>query len=151
MAISDFYASTVVEVRAHFGFARFDCDPDEITRFLGVQPDELGRTGATKLVRSGREIRWPFNSWSLRSTIESKDVNEHVRELLGRLSGVVKDLPAAFGGPTFSVIWKGNYLYAGSGPFYESDVIAGIARIGASLYQDIYQVDDASDEVTGGN
>jgi hypothetical protein len=39
-------------------------------------------------------------------------------------------------------LWEGNYLYAGSGPFYEADVIAGIATLGADLWQDIYQIDE---------
>src|SRR6059058_2322583 len=60
MAISDFHASTIVKVRAYFGFDNFACDPDAITRFIGIQPDELGRKGSVKTVRGGREIRRPF-------------------------------------------------------------------------------------------
>lgn len=143
MAISGLHASTVVNVRAYFGFDRFDCDPDVITRFLEIQPDEVGRKGAVKITGSNREVRWPFNTWSIVSRIESKDVNEHLRELIGRLRHVSGDFPPEFGEPFFSVLWKGNYLYAGSGPFFEADVIVGIARLNAALYQDIYQADEA--------
>jgi hypothetical protein len=146
MAISDFHASTIVKVRAYFGFDSFECDPDAITRFTGIQPDEVGRKGAVKAVRAGREIRWPFNSWSLGSRRESKDVNEHLRELIERLAQVAGSFPAEFGEPSFSVLWKGNYLYAGSGPFFEPDVIAGIARLKASLHQDIYQLDEERED-----
>jgi hypothetical protein len=146
MAISDFHASTIVKVQAYFGFDTFECDPDTITRFMGLQPDEVGLKGSIKTVRAGREIRWPFNSWSLASRAESKDVNEHLRELIDRLSHVTESFPAEFGEPSFSVLWKGNYLYAGSGPFFESDVIAGIARLKAALYQDIYQVDQVVED-----
>ncbi len=45
------------------------------------------------------------------------------------------------------MLWKGNYLYAGSGPFYESDVLKGIARFDSDLYQDIYQIDQSEDEI----
>jgi hypothetical protein len=146
MAISDFHASTIVRVRAYFGFDSFECDPDAITRFIGIQPDEVGLKGAVKTVRGVREIRWPFNSWSLASRRESKDVNEHLRELIDRLSHVGDSFPTEFGEPSFSVLWKGNYLYAGSGPFFEANVIAGIARLKAALYQDIYQVDQGPEE-----
>src|SRR4051812_44865738 len=128
MAISDFHGSTIVKVRAYFGFDSFGCDPDTITRFMGMQPDQVGVKGAVKTVRAGREIPWPFNMWSLISCVESKDVNEHLRELIDRLAHVTESFPSEFGEPSFSVLWKGNYLYAGSGPFFEADVIAGIAR-----------------------
>jgi hypothetical protein len=146
MAISDFHASTIVKVAAYFGFSEFAGDPDEITRVLGIQPDEVGRKGAAKRGRRGHIIHRPFNSWSMVSRSGSKDVNDHLRNLLDRLNGVASDLPKEFGEPTFSILWKGTYLYAGSGPFFETDVIAGIARLRASLWQDIYQVEPAGPE-----
>jgi hypothetical protein len=138
MAISDFYSSTIVKVTAYFGFSQFACDPDEITRHLAIEPDEVDRKGAIRIVIAHRRIEWPFNSWSIASHVESKDVNEHLRELFDRLSRVCHDLPERFGEPSFSIHWKGNNLYSGSGPFFEADVIAGIARLSASLFQDIY-------------
>jgi hypothetical protein len=143
MAISDFHASTIVEVRAYFGFDEFACDPDEITSALGIAPDEVRRKGEIRKLRGGREVRCPSNDWSIQSRSGSKDVNEHIRELFARLSGVSGRIRPEFGTPSFSVLWKGNYLYAGSGPFYEADVIAGIAALGAMLWQDIYQIDEA--------
>jgi hypothetical protein len=145
MAISDFHASTIIKVRAYFGFHQFACDPDEITRALGVAPDEVGRKGEIRAVRGGREIRRLWNDWTIESRSDSKDVNDHIRELLARLGGVSDRIRREFGTPSFSVLWKGNYLYAGSGPFYEVDVIAGIAALGAMLWQDIYQVDEGRD------
>jgi hypothetical protein len=41
------------------------------------------------------------------------------------------------------------YLYAGNGPFYETDVIAGIASWQAELFQDIYQVDQVENNPVG--
>jgi len=38
-------------------------------------------------------------------------------------------------------------LYAGSGPFYESDVLKGIACFDAELYHDIYQIDQREGEI----
>jgi hypothetical protein len=141
MAISEFHASTIIKVRAYFGFSEFACDPDEITRALGIVPDEVGRKGQVQAHRGKQELRRLWNDWTLQSRTESKDVNDHLRELLARLDSVAGRIREEFGPPSFSVLWKGIYLYAGSGPFYEADVIAGIAALKAMLWQDIYQVD----------
>ena len=149
MAISDFHASTIVRVQAYFGFSEFSCDPNEITQALGVIPDGVGRKGQVRTVRGGRDLRWPWNDWTIQSRAETKDINDHLRELLARLDGVAGRIREDFGAPSFSVLWKGNYLYAGSGPFYEANVVAGISALNAMLWQDIYQVDQDGSEPVG--
>jgi hypothetical protein len=141
MAISEFYASTILRVRATFGFCEFDCDPDDITRALRITPDDVRRKGEVRRLSSGRDFITPFNDWTIKSRGNSKDVNDHLRELVDRLAGVAERLRPEFGPPQFGVTWKSNNLYTGSGPFYEADVIARIAGFGAMLFQDIYQVD----------
>ena len=84
--------------------------------------------------------------WCIKSRIDSKDVNEHLRQILSRIEGRQSRWKAEFGEPSFSVIWKSNDLYAGNGPFYEADVLAGIVSWKAMLYQDIYQVDQDESE-----
>lgn len=69
--------------------------------------------------------------------------------LLGRIDGKQELCKAEFGQPTFAVMWKGNYLYAGSGPFYDADVIMRIASWRAELIQDIYQVDQEQNDAIG--
>jgi hypothetical protein len=147
MSISDFYASTIIKVEASFGFDHFECSPDDITLVLGIQPDEVRRKGDARILRNGREFLIPFSSWGISSSVMSKDVNDHLRQLLERIAPAAYHIRDEWGEPNFGVLWKGNYLYAGSGPFYEPDVIRGIARLGASLYQDIYQIDQDDDEV----
>jgi hypothetical protein len=147
--LSEFYEATILKVRAGFGFSDFACDPGEITEALGLEPDTLSRKGEEFLLPTGKTGVRPFNSWGITSRSESKDVNVHLRDLLNRLEGKEGTLQAEFGTPSFGVTWKGNYLYAGSGPFYEADVLMGIARFGAELWQDIYQVDQ-EDEVGSG-
>ena len=149
MAISDFHASTIVKAQAHFGFSEFACNPDEISQALGVVPDAVGRKDQVRIVRGDQELRWPWNSWAIHSRAESKDINDHLRELLARLDGIASRIRNNFGPPSFSVLWTGNYLYAGSGPFYEADVIAGIAALKAMLWQDIYQLDQEEGESVG--
>jgi hypothetical protein len=143
MPISEFQESIVVRVEASFGFADFTCAPNEITAKLSIQPDETRVKGEQRMVADGtRTIRVPFNSWHITSNLPSKDVNEHLRQLLARLGVAKVPFEPTWGEPSFGVLWVGNYLYAGSGPFYERDVIAGIASLGSALYQDIYQVDE---------
>jgi hypothetical protein len=149
MAISEFYASTILEVSASFGFASFDGDPDEITQAFGIPPDEVRRKGERRLGRGGREFDTPFSSWAIVSVGDSKDVNDHLRGLLRRMEGKQSACKAGFGRASFGVTWKCNYLYAGSGPFYEADVIAGIASWQAELFQDICQVDQVENNPAG--
>jgi hypothetical protein len=147
MALSDFHASTIIEVRAYFSFRQFDDDPSKISASLNIPADEIMRKGEMRRLRNGKEIENGWNSWMIESKGNSKDANDHLRELLARLEGKEKLVPQQFGKPSFSVLWKGNYLYAGSGPFYESDVLRGIAGFDADLWQDIYQIDQRDDEI----
>jgi len=140
MALSEFYESTILKVSATFGFSGFNCDPSEITEALAVEPVETLRKGEPRHTKWGKTVVIQENSWVIESSSKSKDVNEHLRELLGRLAGRESIVRPEWN-PAFSVLWKNSYLYAGSGPFYESDVVKGIASLNASLWQDIYQID----------
>lgn len=143
MMLSDFYESTILRVEASFGFSAFECAPEAITSAIGLQPDETRLKGERRPVLGGRRtFVVPFSSWHITSGSPSKDVNVHLRQLLARLEPARRPFDPAWGTPSFGVTWKGSYLYAGSGPFYEADVIAGVAFLGAALHQDIYQVDD---------
>jgi hypothetical protein len=143
--LSAFHESTIIRVRVAFGFSGFTCDPDAISRGLGLEPDEVLRRGEEFLLPDGKTDLRPLNSWGMTSQTKSKDVNVHLRELLGRLAARAGAMAPEFGTPFFTVTWKGNYLYAGSGPYYEADVLKGIAELGAELYQEIYQVDQEDD------
>ncbi len=121
--------------------------PDEITARLGITPDEVCVKGEPQPTRLNTEWRAPFSSWSIVSSSSSKDINDHLRQLLVRLGPAKPLFDLDWGEPSFDVLWKGNYLYAGSGPFYEPEIIAGVASLSAALYQDIYQVDQDGSEI----
>lgn len=142
MALSDFHKSTIIEVQSYFGFSEFECDPDEITNLLGIKPDRVMRKGEVRKLKNDKEIINAFSSWSIESGSNSKDINIHLRELLNRLNDCGNKIETRFGSANFSVVWKGNSLYAGSGPFYETDVLQGIAKMKGMLWHDIYQIDD---------
>jgi hypothetical protein len=139
--ISATFESTIVGVKVSFDLSRFDCSPDEISSALGLSPDHVLVKGEKRTIPSGHEVVNEWNCWSIDSRSTSKDVNEHIRELLERLRLAAKSIRPEWG-PSFNVVWRGNYLYAGSGPFYERDVVAGIAELRADLWQDIYQIDE---------
>lgn len=148
MALEESFAASIIKVRATFGFAHLECDPDEITNSLGIVPDEIRRQGELRTVfygknkSRGREIVVPFSTWSIASHTDSKDTNDHLRELIVRLEGRQSKCKVSFGQPRFSVLYKATHLHIGNGPFFEADVIAGIAAWNAELWQDIYQVDE---------
>ena len=53
----------------------------------------------------------------------------------------VRMLPQS-GVPSFDILYKATHLHHGNGPFFEADVIEGIALFKAELWQDIYALDD---------
>lgn len=141
MEYSNFYLNTIIKVSADFGFSDFETHPDSITEKLGIQPDNFMVKGVTRLMRTGKKFTNPFNSWSISSNSESKDINEHVRELLRRLDGLENKFDPEFGPPNIGITFKSNYLYMGSGPHFEKEILAGIAKLGAEMSFDIYQID----------
>ena len=150
MALSEFHESTILKTDAAFGFDNFACSPEDITERLGLNPDETRTKGEFRTRRDGSRLVVPFSTWSIASNSMSKDINEHLRELLARLRVAKLPFSPDWGEASFGVLWKSNYLYAGTGPFYEPDVLCGIAALGAALYQDIYQVDEELDEAKSG-
>lgn len=142
MALNPQFAEGIRTVRVDFGFWMFDCDPNEITAALGIVPDESGRRGEERALRGGHLFRAPYGSWSIASKLGSKDVNDHFRGLLHRLDGCADRLDPHWGVPTFGVLYKATHLRSGNGPFFEADVVRGIAALGADLWQDIYALDE---------
>lgn len=136
MALSPAEEATIELVTAFFSIHGFDEDPDEITARLGIAADQVSRRGE---VREGREEADTENWWLLQSRLRSKDVNDHLRGLLGRLKGQADALRPEWH-PSFTVLWRGTNLERGGGPLYARDVVAGIAALGADLAQDVYQI-----------
>ena len=139
MTLSSSHEGTIESVRVRFCFAEFSCDPDRITAALGLEPDLVLRVGDQRQLHGGARVPIRHSHWEIRSRSDSKDVNVQIRSLIALLDPVATKIDPTWN-PFFDVIWEGNYLYAGSGPFYERDVVAGIARLNAEIFQDIYQV-----------
>jgi hypothetical protein len=141
MAQSAFYRSTIIKVSATFGFSGFSCSPELITQAMQIRPDGFALKGSKRILPNGHETIQPVTFWLIESRSRSKDINVHIRNLLTRIKGRQNKISSEFGRPEVCVTWFGNYQYAGSGPFYEADVLQQIASWGAMLWHDIYQVD----------
>ena len=141
MALAPQFEESIKEVEVTFGFDQFECDPKDITAALGIAPDEVRRRGQQIPGRGGRVHTVLCNSWSITSRSESKDVNDHCREVLKRLAGAVGRLNPQWGVPWFSVLYRATHLCGGNGPFFEADVVQGIGALGAELWQDIYSLE----------
>lgn len=147
MEYSEFHLNTIVKVEAYFAFNNFDFHPDLITKELGIKPDKIDVKGDPRETIPGKSIITPFNSWGVKSNSDSKDINFHIKQLLTRLKGLESKMNPKFGAPYFGILYKSNYLYAGSGPYFEPEVIQGIAKFKAEMVFDIIQVDqDLSEE-----
>lgn len=141
VSIDETFLREITDVRVSLVFIDFEADPNEITEALGIEPDEAQRKGEVRIVARGGEFSSPHNLWSLKSDVSSKDPNVQIRDLLYRIEGVKQKIDPAWN-PSFNVLWKSTILGAGSGPFYERDVIEGMAEIGADLFQDLYLVEE---------
>jgi hypothetical protein len=107
-----------------------------------LTPDEIRRKGENRALPTGSVFAVPFSSWSIESRSGSKDVNDHLRELLARLKGREVRILPQWGVPSFGILYKATHLGTGNGPFFEADVIEGIALCKAELWQDIYALDE---------
>lgn len=140
------YESTIVSVAVTFSVSAPDLDPQSISEATGIAPTATARRGDERRNVRGQLLTPETEGWwalSTRDRIESRDVDDHFRDLLKLLVPYRAVLCsfAAQGETYFDVVWKSTYLYAGSGPLLAADVIAGVASLDASIGFDIYQVD----------
>ena len=141
MAIDETFLREITDVRVSLVFFDFEADPDLITDTLGIQPDDVRRKGELGVLGGKQEFRAPHNLWALNSRAGSLDPNVQIRELLARIETVQEKIDPAWN-PSFNILWKSRILGAGAGPYYEKDVIEGIAEMGAEIYQDLYLEED---------
>lgn len=65
------------------------CDPNEVTRVLGIEPDEIERVG--DLTRTGRPKLYPSNCWRLNSKLEKEfRLESHINHLMDRIGNIAQ-------------------------------------------------------------
>ncbi|QDU23969.1 DUF4279 domain-containing protein [Urbifossiella limnaea] len=152
MAISELHASHIRKVEVSFCLIGPDLDPEVVTTRLGLTPDQAERRGDERRHQRSGAVLGLFHEglWALGSLprVDSKDVNDHFRWVLGRLLPHKEAvLELARGGEVFfNVLWKSTYLYAGTGPLIDAECLAGVAALGGGMGFDIYQVDEPEAE-----
>jgi hypothetical protein len=142
--LSEFEASTILAVRVAFSLIGPKLIPCEITSRVGVTPDFTIEAGAPWLNPLGQQIGvHETGLWGISSArrVQSKDINDHLQYLLGRLlprKRILCELTAE-NQAYFDILWKSRYLNAGAGLRLDPEWVSGIAALKASLRFDIYQ------------
>ena len=119
------------KVRVRFSFYGFDCDPEEITLAVGIEPSEITRIG---------ETRFKGNAWTVESGIsEEVDLPTQVRSLLHRLDSSWPSL-VQLGQRYDAVITCVVESYGGDQPaiYFEKDIVKRVAELNAHLDVDLY-------------
>jgi hypothetical protein len=125
-----------------FIVAGFDSDPDEITRTLGISPDEVGRAGETRRLLSGSQQQYqvPASYW------EIHEPRRRVATLEGCLAGLltriepagraIHQLPSTI---TKKVLIQASLGANGRAPgiLLGADLLERIAALGIALEIDI--------------
>ncbi|ARQ56459.1 DUF4279 domain-containing protein [Rhizobium sophoriradicis] len=62
-----------------------DLNPENLTQFLGVEPDAQWKTGDERLLASGATARARTGMWTLSAPLRSYDVSEALAKLVGTL------------------------------------------------------------------
>ena len=124
-----------------------DIDLEEISVLAGRTADYAVSRGDKRLNSVGKVIGIHEQSEWILSTegrVASKDINEHFRYLFRSISSADALLVArleGWGAETyFDVLWESSYLYAGTGPILENDVIGEVAKLNGKIGFDIYQI-----------
>ena len=152
MTINELHASHIRRVKVGFILSGEKLSPAEITESLGIEPDHSANRGDERrgyrgvLIAPHSEGFWRIDT---EGKVQSKDINDHLRFLLGRLlpheEKIVRFVEAGY--ESFvDVLWESTYLYAGTGPLIESECIVGIGRLKAGMGFDIYQIDEPDEE-----
>ena len=127
------------QIRAYFVFWSKSCDPAEVTSRTGLQPTRTWRIGDVRQAATGR--RHEDNGWRLHGTCSSRDAIEpHVVALLNAVERTAVDWQevCADGQRQISiVIYAHEYIPE---LHLSAEVLLRIARIGASLDVDLYDL-----------
>jgi hypothetical protein len=114
-------------------------DPAEVSAFVGLEPTHSHRAGDARTggAAPNREGLWALSTKGL---VESPDLDEHLRYLVGRVSSVRESLEAVLRranhrGDVFCYLLRET---GHGGPTVAPEVMTGFGELGLSLGLDIY-------------
>lgn len=134
------------EIELSFNICGFSCKPEDISRLLGIQPDEVHAKGEP---RGTGDAVYRESLWVLRSRVSSDmEIESHISDVIERLEPVherISSLPGKY----YCYLSCGVDIYDGpGGPAVEFDAktLKILGTMGASLGVDIYCLGDESGE-----
>ena len=130
------HTNTVIadEISARLVVTGFDCDPDHITKLLGIQPDAMWRIGDDLSFQSERKRT--DNGWAIESKVSNTvDLDAHVAAILqviGNAKSHFKNLPQG------STIYLSCGITINQGPggpsiVFSPQMVAILAELGAEV------------------
>jgi hypothetical protein len=135
----DTHTTIADEISARLVVTGFACDPDYITKLLGIQPDAVWRMGDDLSFTSDRKRT--DNGWALESKVSNTvDLDAHVTAILrviGNAKSNFKNLPQG------STIFLSCGITVNQGPggpsiVFSPQMVAILAELGAEIGIDIY-------------
>jgi len=116
----------------------FSCDPDDITRVLGVRPTDVWRRGDTIPPSTRRRVS---NGWRLESSLpRDRSLEEHVTTILDRVSPSLHSLQELTTRPEIELACAVYFGNQAPEMYLAPPLLARIAQFGASLDVDLYSL-----------
>jgi len=138
----------VGKVSATLQFTCFEAEADEVTKTLGIQPTWTSPLQAPPrftpdgFMGAKQGCVWHYET---SSQVSSREISEHVRQLLRLFSPLKSRLEEMRPSPRISVrvLWETTILGL-TGPQLGADCIAGLAKLGASVEFYVVKIDEVS-------
>ena len=134
------------EIHLSFNICGFSCKPEDISRLLGIQPDEAHAKGEPR--GTGKAV-CRESLWVLRSRVSPNlEIENHINDIMERLEPVHEKV-CSLPGKYYCYLSCGVDIYDGpGGPAVEFDAktLRILGTIGASLDVDVYCLGDESGE-----
>ncbi|HLO89414.1 MAG TPA: DUF4279 domain-containing protein, partial [Nostocaceae cyanobacterium] len=128
------------EIYAYFLLCYFECDPEEITKIVGVSPTDVWRIGDKITNRS--TLKRKKNGWRLKSNLEqTADLDAHIRNVLERLKPgweKLRELGLQYYAEISCVIY--NYEAQVPVMHFDKEIIKAAAELNAEIDIDYYSL-----------
>jgi hypothetical protein len=123
-------------------FVGIDLDPDDVTAFVGIEPDMAHKRGAVRLGKGGRSYRYPRGIWSVTTEgWKSRNLEAHLVSVLDRIEPAMERFVAFHRNRPevrFEVMCYWVSETGHGGPSLSPLAMSRVASLGATLFFDFY-------------